>query len=278
SAAADLDSVVLPVPSLDDAAYLIYTSGSTGVPKGVVVTHRGLANFAEEERDRFGVTTDARVLAFASTSFDASVLEMVLAFCGGARLVIAPTDVYGGAELAHLLGEQSVTHAFITPAALASVDPSGLDELQVVVTGGDASGPELVDRWAPGRSMFNAYGPTEATVFATLSAPMSPGVPIAIGEPLRGFSTVVLDTRLRPVPVGVAGELYLAGPGLARGYHDRLGLTAERFVAAPFGAGERMYRTGDVVRWNSSGALEYVGRSDFQVKVRGFRIELGEID
>ncbi|MCZ4279035.1 AMP-binding protein, partial [Rhodococcoides yunnanense] len=268
----------LPVPSLDDAAYLIYTSGSTGVPKGVVVTHRGLANMATLERERFEVEVGSRTLSFASTSFDASVLELVLAFCGGATMVIAPTDVYGGAELAHLLAEQSVTHAFITPAALASVDPSELAALTVVVTGGDACGPELVERWAPGRSMFNAYGPTEATVFSSVSEAMSVGEPVTIGSPISGSAQLVLDTRLRPVPVGVAGELYLAGPGLARGYHDRLGLTAERFVAAPFGAGERMYRTGDVVRWNSSGALEYVGRSDFQVKVRGFRIELGEID
>ncbi|WP_186630122.1 amino acid adenylation domain-containing protein, partial [Rhodococcus sp. BP22] len=264
---------------LDDAAYLIYTSGSTGVPKGVVVTHRGLANLAEVERVRFGVTPVSRTLSFASPSFDASVLELVLAFCGGATMVIAPTDVFGGVELAQLLREEKITHAFVTPAALASVDPAGLDSLAVVATGGDASGSDLVDRWAPGRLMFNAYGPTEATVFASLSAPMSPGVPVDIGSPVLGFAVVVLDSRLQPVPVGVVGELYLAGPGLARGYHDRLGLTAERFVAAPFSVvGERMYRTGDVVRWNGSGVLEYVGRSDFQVKVRGFRIELGEID
>ncbi|WP_143542259.1 non-ribosomal peptide synthetase, partial [Rhodococcus sp. 1163] len=264
---------------LDDAAYLIYTSGSTGVPKGVVVTHRGLANLAEVERVRFGVTAGSRTLSFASPSFDASVLELLLAFCGGAAMVIVPTDVFGGVELAQLLREEEITHAFVTPAALASVDPAGLDSLAVVATGGDASGSDLVERWAPGRLMFNAYGPTEATVFASLSAPMSPGVPVDIGSPVLGFAVVVLDSRLQPVPVGVVGELYLAGPGLARGYHDRLGLTAERFVAAPFSlVGERMYRTGDVVRWNGSGVLEYVGRSDFQVKVRGFRIELGEID
>ncbi|SNS19607.1 non-ribosomal peptide synthetase, partial [Rhodococcoides kyotonense] len=265
--------------SVLDAAYLIYTSGSTGTPKGVVVTHTGLADMAELERDRFEVTVGSRTLAFASTSFDASILELVLAFCGGATMVIAPTDVYGGAELASLLAAERVTHAFVTPAALASVDPAGLEDLRVVATGGEACGPELVERWAPGRKMFNAYGPTEATVFSSVSSALNVGVPVDIGSPITGSEQLVLDQRLQPVPVGVAGELYLAGPGLARGYHDRAGLSAERFVAAPFGVvGERMYRTGDVVRWNASGALEYVGRSDFQVKVRGFRIELGEID
>nr|WP_232433680.1 non-ribosomal peptide synthetase [Rhodococcus sp. AW25M09] len=264
---------------IDQAAYLIYTSGSTGVPKGVTVTHRGLANLAEEERTRFEVTPDARVLAFASPSFDASILELILVFSGAATMVIAPTSVYGGIELAALLAEQHVTHAFVTPAALASVDPEGLTELRVVATGGDVCPPELVARWAPGRRMFNAYGPTEATIFSSISDQLHVDSPIDIGSPTIGFSEVVLDARLHPVPVGVAGELYLAGPALARGYHCRFGLTAERFVADPFGEpGARMYRTGDVVRWTDSGTLEYVGRSDFQVKVRGFRIELGEID
>ncbi|MFY2787139.1 amino acid adenylation domain-containing protein, partial [Rhodococcus sp. MALMAid1271] len=264
---------------LDQVAYLIYTSGSTGVPKGVSVTHRGLANLAEEERTRFSVSEDARVLAFASPSFDASILELIMVFSGAATMVIAPTSVYGGTELSALLSEQHVTHAFVTPAALASVDPEGLTELRVVATGGDVCPPELVARWAPGRSMFNAYGPTEATIFSSISDQLNVDSPIDIGSPTIGFSEVVLDARLHPVPTGVAGELYLAGPALARGYHRRFGLTAERFLADPFGEpGARMYRTGDVVRWTEAGTLEYVGRSDFQVKVRGFRIELGEID
>ncbi|MDJ0363450.1 non-ribosomal peptide synthetase, partial [Rhodococcus sp. H29-C3] len=264
---------------LDDAAYLIYTSGSTGVPKGVVVTHRGLSNLAEEERTRFRVTPASRTLAFASPSFDASILEFMLAFGGAATMVIAPPAMYGGPDLSRLLAEQQVTHAFVTPAALASVDPIGLTLLEVIATGGDSCPPELVARWAPGRSMFNAYGPTEATIFSSISTSMSPGEPVDIGSPTIGFVEVVLDERLNPVPVGVPGELYLAGPALARGYHGRLGLTAERFVANPFDeVGSRMYRTGDIVRWNREGALEFVGRSDSQVKVRGFRIELGEID
>ncbi|WP_206511640.1 non-ribosomal peptide synthetase, partial [Rhodococcus sp. KRD197] len=264
---------------IDDAAYLIYTSGSTGLPKGVVVTHRGLANLAAEERTRFDVTPGSRTLAFASPSFDASILEFMLAFGAAATMVIAPPALYGGPELARLIAVCKVTHAFVTPAALASVDPAGLSTLKVIATGGDACPPELVTRWAPGRKMFNAYGPTEATIFSSISNELIAGAPVDIGSPTIGFAEVVLDSRLRPVPVGVPGELYLAGPGLARGYHGRLALTAERFVADPFGEpGSRMYRTGDVVRWTRSGALEFVGRSDSQVKVRGFRIELGEID
>ncbi|MGB3371647.1 MAG: amino acid adenylation domain-containing protein, partial [Rhodococcus sp. (in: high G+C Gram-positive bacteria)] len=264
---------------LDDAAYLIYTSGSTGVPKGVVVTHRGLANLAAEERIRFEVSPGCRTLAFASPSFDASILEFMLAFGAGATMVIAPPDMYGGPDLAQLMKDQDVSHAFVTPAALASVDPTGLTALRVIATGGDACPPDLVARWAPGRKMFNAYGPTEATIFSSISDQLQPGAPVDIGSPTIGFAEVVLDIRMKPVPVGVPGELYLAGPALARGYHGRHPLTAERFVANPFGdPGSRMYRTGDVVRWNRSGALEFVGRSDSQVKVRGFRIELGEID
>jgi len=260
-------------------AYLIYTSGSTGVPKGVAVTHRGLANLAAEERDRLAVTRGSRVLHFASPSFDASVFELVMAFCAGATLVIAPPTIYGGTELAALLSDERVSHGFVTPTALASMDPLGFESLRTLVVAGEACPPELVARWAPGRRMFNAYGPTETTIMSNISDPLVPGDPITLGAPTRGVAEVVLDSRLRPVPVGVVGELYVSGRALASGYHRRSGLTASRFVAAPWGApGDRMYRTGDVVRWRRDGTLEYVGRSDFQVKIRGFRIEPGEID
>ncbi|MGW5338681.1 non-ribosomal peptide synthase/polyketide synthase [Rhodococcus pyridinivorans] len=267
---------------LDHLAYLIYTSGSTGVPKGVAVTHAGLAAFAAEQRARFGVNAHSRTLHFASPSFDASILELLLAVGSSATMVIAPADVYGGADLAEVLSRGGVTHAFLTPAALGTVDPAVLPDLRVVVVGGEACSPELVARWAPGHTMFNAYGPTEATVASNISDPLVAGDVITVGGPIRGVTTYVLDSRLGPVPEGVTGELYIAGAGIARGYHARSGLTAERFIANPYSEiGERIYRTGDLVRWVPGARtpqIEYVGRSDFQVKIRGFRIELGEID
>ncbi|MCW4352546.1 non-ribosomal peptide synthase/polyketide synthase [Hoyosella sp. YIM 151337] len=263
-------------------AYLIYTSGSTGKPKGVAVTHYGLASLAAEERDHLRVTSSARVLHSASPSFDASVFEMLMAYSAAATLVVAPPDVYGGAPMAELLRKQKISHAFFTPAVLASVEEDEVDTLRSILVAGDVCPPELVSRWAPGRAMVNAYGPTETTIMSSITAPMAAGGPVTIGATTRGFMAMVLDGRLQPQPPGVAGELYLAGPALARGYQGRLGLTSERFVANPFGApGERMYRTGDVVRWVERGGepeLEFMGRSDFQVKIRGLRIELGEID
>ncbi|WP_433733372.1 amino acid adenylation domain-containing protein [Nocardia sp. CA-129566] len=268
---------------LDQAAYVIYTSGSTGVPKGVVVPHRGLADLVAEQRSRFDIEPGARVLHVASPSFDAAVLELLWAFASGGRLVIAPPTVYGGNELAQLLSNERVTHVAMTPTALATVDPAGLESLETVVVGGEAPPPDLVSRWAPGRRLFNTYGPAEATIQTDASAPLVAGQPVTVGEPLCGVGQVVLDARLRPVPVGVVGELYLTGPGLARGYRNRLSLTAARFVADPFAEpGQRMYRTGDLARWlrqpEGNLELDYVGRADFQVKLRGFRIELGEVE
>ncbi|MDO1482185.1 amino acid adenylation domain-containing protein [Rhodococcus ruber] len=265
--------------SAGSAAYIIYTSGSTGRPKGVVVTHSGLANLIAEQRQTLQITDAARVLHVASPSFDASVFEWLMAIGSAATLVVSPATVFGGADLGALLAAQRVTHAVITPAVLASIDPAGLDDLEVLLSAGDVLSAELVERWAPGRRFVNGYGPTEATVWTNASDPLEPERRVGIGGPTRGMRATVLDSRLRAVPVGVVGELYLSGIQLARGYHGRNALTAARFVADPFGAsGERMYRTGDLVRWTADGDLEYVGRSDFQVKVRGLRIELGEID
>ncbi|MFE9323052.1 amino acid adenylation domain-containing protein [Nocardia sp. NPDC052278] len=269
--------------NIDQTAYLIYTSGSTGKPKAVLVSHRGLTNMATAQQEGLELDPSISSLQVASPSFDASVMELLMAHSTGGRLVVAPPDVYGGSDLEHLLRTERITHAAITPSALATMEPTDLADLRVLGVGGEATSPELIDRWAVGRRMVNLYGPTEFSVCATSPVELLPGEPITIGGPIRGASNLVLDTWLRPVPVGIAGELYLAGPALARGYFNRFEMTAARFIANPYGAaGERMYRTGDMVRWVTGAddalELEYLGRSDFQVKIRGLRIELGEID
>ncbi|GAC71058.1 non-ribosomal peptide synthetase, partial [Gordonia soli] len=268
---------------VDNTAYVIYTSGSTGRPKGVTVTHRGLHNFGVEETRRADVTADARVLGFASPSFDASVLEYLLAFISGATLVYRPSSAIAGDELQQFIAEHRITHTFLTPTVLSSLDPITLTSLRAVYAGGEAVGEALKDQWAAHRRIQNLYGPTETTIGVTISGPMRVGEPVATGGPLDGIGLLILDDYLRPVPVGVLGELYVTGVALSRGYLDRPGLSAERFVADPHGApGTRMYRTGDVVRWVRSAdgdlSIGYGGRSDDQIKLRGLRIELGEIE
>ncbi|NUS93221.1 MAG: amino acid adenylation domain-containing protein, partial [Nocardia sp.] len=262
-----------------DTAYLLYTSGSTGTPKGVAVTHAGLANFAAEQRDRYRVDASSRVLQLAAPGFDAVVLELLMAHANGAALVVSPPDVFAGAELAQLIRTQRVSHAFVTPTVLSTMSPADLPALRVLVAGGEAVPAETVALWAPGRELFNGYGPTETTIMVAISDPLVAGDRVTIGGPIRGIEAVVLDAELRPVPAGVTGQLFISGVQLARGYLDRPAATATAFVAAPYGRpGTRMYRTGDLARWTSDRTLEYVGRTDFQVKIRGQRIELGEIE
>ncbi|MCQ0024992.1 amino acid adenylation domain-containing protein, partial [Streptomyces somaliensis DSM 40738] len=281
---ADLDDAApadAPAAELgpDDAAYMIYTSGSTGRPKGVVVTHRGIADLARTQRERMEVTPDSRVLQFASPSFDAAVFEVTKSLLNGATLVVPDRGGLAGAELTRVLRDFGITHATLPPAVLPTMDPEDLPGLTALMVAGEACPGELVDLWSRGRRMYNGYGPTESTVCATMSAPMSGGGTPPLGTSVEGTEVYVLDGRLRPVPAGATGELYIAGEGLARGYRGRPDLTAERFVADPHGApGTRMYRTGDLVRRTDDGELEFAGRVDDQVKLRGFRIELGEVE
>jgi glycopeptidolipid biosynthesis protein len=269
----------LLTPASDDIAYLIYTSGTTGVPKGVAVTHRNVTQVLESLHTDIPAGPGQVWSQWHSLVFDVSVWEIWGALLHGGRLVIVPETVAGSpADLHDLLVTEQVTVLYQTPSAAGMLSPDGLEDATLVVAG-EACPTELVDRWAPGRVMINAYGPTEATIYGAISAPLVPGSTVApIGSPVPSGATFVLDEWLRPVPAGGVGELYLAGRGVGVGYVNRSGLTASRFVPCPFGApGARMYRTGDLVRWGRDGQLEYLGRADDQVKIRGYRIELGEI-
>ncbi|MFI0727653.1 amino acid adenylation domain-containing protein [Streptomyces sp. NPDC021225] len=261
-------------------AYVIYTSGSTGRPKGVVVPHANVVALAAQG-EPFGVREGTRVLQFASFSFDAAAWEVCTSLLTGAVLVLASeADRAPGEPLAALITEARIDVVCLPPTVLSAwPEELPMPEGITVIMAGEACPPELVERWSAGRRMINAYGPTETTVCATLSEPLAGAVKPPVGRPLAGKQVRVLDASLRPVPVGVTGELYMAGAGLARGYLGRARLTAERFVADPYGEpGARMYRTGDLVRWLPDGTLDYIGRSDDQVKLRGFRIEPGEIE
>ena len=262
----------------ENPAYVMYTSGSSGVPKAVIVTHAGIPLLASVQGERFSTSVDSRVLQFANLSFDASVWEIVMALTTGATLIIIRADELLGADCGQAIVNHGVTHATLPPPLLATM-PQQDTSLEVLVVAGEACHQDLVSRWSSGKQMINAYGPTETTVCATMTNALSSELRISIGRPIRGTRVYVLSSNLRPVPVGVDGELYIAGAGLARGYLKQAGLTAERFVADPYGAaGTRMYRTGDLARWRNDGNLEFVGRADRQVKIRGFRVELGEVE
>ncbi|WP_242909162.1 non-ribosomal peptide synthetase [Actinomadura terrae] len=277
-----VDRTALPTEALnlspDNLAYVVYTSGSSGVPKGVAVSHAGIETLVREQAARFGLGADARVLQFASLSFDASVSEVWSTLLSGAALVCSNGErVLPGDELVRMVEQFAVTHVTLPPSALLTMVPEDLPGTTIVVAGEECPA-HLAAQWGPGRRFINAYGPTETTVCATMSDPLD-SAEVPIGRPLVGRRVYVLDATLRSVPEGVVGELYVSGVGVARGYVGRAALTAERFVADPFaGGGARMYRTGDLVRWGAAGELEFVGRADSQVKIRGFRVEPGEVE
>ncbi|MGW7367524.1 non-ribosomal peptide synthetase [Streptomyces sp. NPDC054841] len=269
-------------PLLDrHPAYVLYTSGSTGRPKGVMIEHRSLMNFLLAMCERFSLRPDDRLLAVTTWSFDIAALEVYVPLLSGAGVVVGKGDVVlDPAALVDVIERAGVTVMQATPALWQELlvrDPEAVRGLRVLVGGEAVSAALAAALAARAREVTNLYGPTETTIWSTAAVLSGEGTP-TLGRPIRNTRVFVLDERLRPVAPGVAGDLYLSGAGLARGYVGRAGLTASRFVACPFGSGERMYRTGDVVRWTADGQLVFLGRADEQVKVRGFRVELGEVE
>ncbi|MBO0881503.1 MAG: amino acid adenylation domain-containing protein, partial [Mycobacterium sp.] len=275
-------STGLPAVAADDIAHIIYTSGTTGTPKGVAVTQRNVTQLFDALDVGVELAPGQVWTQFHSYAFDFSVWEIWAALLHGGRLVVVPETVARSPEDFHaLLAAEQVSVLTQTPSAVGVLSPEGLESAALMI-GAEPCPVEVVDRWAPGRVMVNVYGPTETTMWASKSAPLAAGSGVVpVGSPVSGAALFVLDAWLRPVPVGVVGELYIAGAGVGVGYWRRSGLTASRFVACPFGGagapGIRMYRTGDLVRWGTDGQLQYVGRADEQVKIRGYRIELGEV-
>jgi len=282
--AATLQSWPSDLPALaadataDDLAYVIYTSGSTGQPKGVMLTHAGALNLAANQARLFDLRSDSRVLQFASLSFDAATWDWLMALSTGASLHICATTLrQSPALLCDYLLSQRITHATLPPALLPHMDADRGYALQALIVAGEACEPNTAWRWAARVPLFNAYGPTEATVCASV-ARVDAGARITIGTPLANVQLRVLDAQGREQPVGASGELHIGGAGVARGYRGRDDLTAAAFVADPYAAEQRLYRSGDLARWLPDGQLEFLGRHDDQVKIRGFRIELGEIE
>ena len=271
-----------PVPRATpgNLAYVIYTSGSTGRPKGVAIAHGGIPNLAAAQQARLAVRAASRMLQFSAWSFDAAVWEIAISVSSGACLILPQLEERSGDALIQLMIRERISHALLPPAVLPTLaSPPKELALECLVVGGEACPIGITNVWAGRCRMINAYGPTETTVYATLSEPLLASVVPSIGRPIWNTRIYLLDDHMLPVPVGVAGELYIGGAGLARGYLGRPDLTAERFVPDPFGgAGERLYRTGDLARYRPDGNIDYLGRIDHQVKIRGFRIELGEIE
>jgi amino acid adenylation domain-containing protein len=300
----------------DNLAYAIYTSGSTGKPKGVLVAHRGLCNLVEAQIRSFYVQPNSCVLQFASFSFDASVSEIFMALCAGARLAIAPAEsLRPGPDLIELFQKQGITHVTLPPSALATLPYQELPTLQTLIVAGEACPKDLAKKWSKGRRFLNAYGPSETTVCATIAEITDIDEKLPIGRPIANTQVYILDRHLQPLPIGVPGELHIGGVGLAKGYLNRPDLTEQKFIPNPFvnfglpildiGLGntseqpeviesqehalnlkskiqnpksERLYKTGDLARYLPDGNIEFLGRIDNLVKIRGFRIELGEIE
>jgi amino acid adenylation domain-containing protein len=263
-------------------AYVIYTSGSTGIPKGVMVEHTGIINLAQAQIALLKLSSSSRILQFASIGFDASIFDIVMAFGSGATLyLLNENDRHSATGFSNYLSHNRITHATLPPALLkGQVELESLSKLTTLVLAGEEPSSALICAIDKKVSVFNAYGPTEDTVWTTawLRPDDFNGTVVPIGRPISNTRIYLLDPHGVPVPLGVTGELYIGGAGVARGYLNRPALTAERFIDSPFVPGDRLYRTGDLARYLPDGNIEYLGRTDHQVKIRGFRIELGEIE
>ncbi|MDN5205544.1 amino acid adenylation domain-containing protein [Fulvivirgaceae bacterium BMA10] len=265
--------------SLNNLAYMIYTSGSTGRPKGVLIEHKGLPNLIFDHIRKYNLTEASCVLQFASLSFDASICEIGMALTSGASLCLAKKEsILPGPELIELLKDKKISHVTLPPSALSILPQETLPELKVITVTGEACPEILIDRWADDRKFFNGYGPSEVTIGATIAEFSETQKKTSIGRPFANYKIYILDKYQQPVPVGVPGEIYIGGIGLARGYHQRPDLTKEKFIDNPFVVGEKIYRTGDLAKYLPDGQIDFIGRIDNMVKMRGMRIELGEIE
>ncbi|BAY66694.1 amino acid adenylation domain-containing protein (plasmid) [Calothrix brevissima NIES-22] len=268
--------------TFENLAYVIYTSGTTGKPKGVLIEHRGLSNLVEAQIETFNLQSSNRILQFASLSFDASIFEIAMALQTGATLYLAKKEsCLPGQPLLQLLREKAITHVILPPAVLAILPTESLSTLQTIICAGESCTDDIVKRWwSSSRRFFNAYGPTEATVWTTVAEIKYVSEKPHIGRPIINTKIYILDKNLQPVPIGITGELYIDGDGLARGYLKHPELTAQKFIPNPFNQqkGARLYKTGDLARYRPDGNIEFLGRIDNQVKIRGFRIELSEIE
>lgn len=266
----------------DNAAYVIYTSGSTGAPKGVVLAHQGVCNQIAAMAQSFGIDPGSCVLQFASLGFDASVFEIFTALTTGARLCLVSREtMLSGARLVEYAQKRNVTVAMLPPSLLALLSPEEWPGLKTAISAGERCPAEIAARWSRGRRFFNAYGPTETTIVVTVyEHDRVRALDTPIGRAIGGAQLYLLDQHLNPMPIGATGELHIGGVAVGRGYLDRRGLTAEKFIPNPFSTepGARLYRSGDLGVYLPDGNIRFLGRRDEQLKVRGFRIEPGEIE
>ena len=265
----------------ENLAYVIYTSGSTGKPKGVMLEHKGLCNLALAQSGIFGIEKESRILQFASISFDASMWEIVMTLPRGAGLYMGSSESLApGEPLFKYCIKHKITHATLPQSSLGVMPAKEMPDLKVIILAGEAIPPGMVGKWSKGRRLFNAYGPTESTVCASIYECTGSETIPPIGTPIDNIQVYILDKNLQLLPVGIPGELHIGGAGLARGYLNRHTLTKEKFIPNPFSnePNSRLYKTGDLARWLPDGNIEFLGRIDFQIKIRGFRIEQEEIE